>query len=396
MECEVCLESYNSKERKPMALDCGHTVCKLCLKNLMKNREKMCPFDRKKIKKTTIEITTNYALINMIQTVKKMNNVEESEEIKQREKLKTENFAYCGNKHQLVYNPKTSEDYRQIYGSKKFTCGYCKKIWTGGSWHCNICQFDLCNICYSDQTKTRLRRSETKCDKGHSLFYYKNSTDYNKRKDRISWGVRCDNCQVCWTGGSWACRICSFDLCDQCNAAKSELKCENKHFLYKKSDINSWLCNACDRYLSGPSYHCKTCRYDICDNCTDFYKHNVQVDFKCPNGHNIWHITEDSGVKSNSSLLNCNGCQKSIDNCKIYQCKKCNFYLCERCYEIVNLGIRLGKKCNRQHDLTWYMDAVKFYSTPYRCNRCSEAFLNIGSFHCRKCRYDLCITCASS
>jgi len=50
LECPICLGTYE----KPICLDCGHVICKMCVENLQISardncsRTFMCPFCRKK------------------------------------------------------------------------------------------------------------------------------------------------------------------------------------------------------------------------------------------------------------------------------------------------------------------------------------------------------------
>ena len=49
LECPRCDESFDTISRMPrMLIDCGHTICGECLKDLMKSGEKyICPDDNK-------------------------------------------------------------------------------------------------------------------------------------------------------------------------------------------------------------------------------------------------------------------------------------------------------------------------------------------------------------
>lgn len=53
LECGICLEKYNSKEKIPRMLKCGHTFCANCLKELIKINNNLdnfifikCPIDK--------------------------------------------------------------------------------------------------------------------------------------------------------------------------------------------------------------------------------------------------------------------------------------------------------------------------------------------------------------
>lgn len=49
-DCPICYEGYNSTDRVPRMLPCGHTFCSICITNLIK-RTRVCPLDRQQFKK---------------------------------------------------------------------------------------------------------------------------------------------------------------------------------------------------------------------------------------------------------------------------------------------------------------------------------------------------------
>ena len=50
MYCQICLEGYNTANRIPKNLSCGHTFCDRCLKKLGNGFEIECPKCRQKSK----------------------------------------------------------------------------------------------------------------------------------------------------------------------------------------------------------------------------------------------------------------------------------------------------------------------------------------------------------
>lgn len=54
LECNICLEKYDNKEKLPRILKCGHTFCTKCLKELSKLNNNLelhlpfvkCPIDK--------------------------------------------------------------------------------------------------------------------------------------------------------------------------------------------------------------------------------------------------------------------------------------------------------------------------------------------------------------
>jgi hypothetical protein len=50
MNCQICLEGYNTANRIPKNLSCGHTFCDRCLKKVGTGIEIECPKCRQKSK----------------------------------------------------------------------------------------------------------------------------------------------------------------------------------------------------------------------------------------------------------------------------------------------------------------------------------------------------------
>ena len=43
LKCCICLETYDDKDRIPIALICKHHLCKACAEKLVKNQNITCP-----------------------------------------------------------------------------------------------------------------------------------------------------------------------------------------------------------------------------------------------------------------------------------------------------------------------------------------------------------------
>ena len=68
-QCPICLEFYDDKNNKlPMILNCGHTICKMCLEPILKKEKKKCPNCNEEIKfnniNTRINVFTKFYLLN--------------------------------------------------------------------------------------------------------------------------------------------------------------------------------------------------------------------------------------------------------------------------------------------------------------------------------------------
>ena len=58
--CLVCLEQfYQIEQNVAVVLECGHTICKKCLKDMLKSGIKLCPIDNR----TEIKLPNEYNFI---------------------------------------------------------------------------------------------------------------------------------------------------------------------------------------------------------------------------------------------------------------------------------------------------------------------------------------------
>ena len=54
--CQVCQEKYKiNDEKNPLCLECGHSLCKQCLNDIITRQNLHCPFDSKQITNTFID-----------------------------------------------------------------------------------------------------------------------------------------------------------------------------------------------------------------------------------------------------------------------------------------------------------------------------------------------------
>ena len=109
-----------------------------------------------------------------------------------------------------------------------------KIAFNGGSWHCRLCQYDLCNSC--KESKEFFNQSEEigNCSSDSDNNYDSNSesnSDSNSDSDEET-GATCDNnhrlkyevvlnfiCDICEndkSGTTWLCRKCNYTLCKRC------------------------------------------------------------------------------------------------------------------------------------------------------------------------------------
>lgn len=67
LTCAVCLELFNSQERLPLILTCGHSLCKACILSIRQAQGFIiCPIDRATENKTVESLITNLALLQLV------------------------------------------------------------------------------------------------------------------------------------------------------------------------------------------------------------------------------------------------------------------------------------------------------------------------------------------
>lgn len=73
--CKICYQSYDDDSKKPYIISpCSHTICLECLKEIL-SLNCNCPFCKKEIKASIIEMKPNYELIDIIYKIKNTSNV---------------------------------------------------------------------------------------------------------------------------------------------------------------------------------------------------------------------------------------------------------------------------------------------------------------------------------
>lgn len=422
MECKVCLEKYNTLNKRPMVLECGHTFCMECLQSIKRDFNE-CPLDRQKITKPISEIGFNYSLLEVISSLeshglrmKTQVNPKGTEELvitnahlisrshsEPSGLSKRRKIVYCSEMHEVSYNEHTSDIYASLCGDSNIICDICRNFWTGGSWQCSICQYDICNQCYIDQSAetTELALPDLKCWKGHPMYFYVNTLEYYNKKLPFKAVQKCQSCKCTVSNGFFSCRQCFFDICVKCK--NKEIlpvphKCSSKHNLIFREMMNRdfYECANCGEMFSGASYNCFKCQYDLCELC---FKVLELCQVKCSKNHFLTCINDRMArYKENYALTYnvCSSCEKTCDEEKSYHCSICNFKLCSKCYGIAVKGMTMGLiiTCNNAHKLLYANDTCTYYGNLFVCYICKLKKKKVGSFHCRKCEYDICITCA--
>lgn len=314
----------------------------------------------------------------------------------------------CTNKHQLEHYTLVENRNRAagLHLQSAIRCDFCNTSNLRSSWSCIRCNFDICEQCIDEQvnSESSLGLPNQNCPNSHPLNYYQSTNNFYRRKISNFSFIKCNLCSDKWNGGSWACRLCNFDLCDKCVHRSNEIanvKCNNNHalrILFNQAQRRD--CGIC-KVLSDCLYACSNCNFYSCEDCIRYYRRVNFLPFTCFKGHNVAYSDDQILLyerRNGHKTFRCNGCKNLFPNVMSYHCRRCDFDLCNSCFEVINKGISKGisRRCTRGHELRWCSDTCEFYRNPYNCDLCSENYNRLGSFHCRECKFDLCVKCSKS
>lgn len=137
MNCEVCDNSYNDKDRKPRNLLCGHSYCSQCLKHVIKHRTLNCPKCRKAMHDVKLEnLPVNYPILSAIEAAAEASTSSATAQDSQYQKTS-------------IKTPTESQTLVDIQNKKRWSPhgGRCLDVNAGISYHCATCQLWLCEDC---------------------------------------------------------------------------------------------------------------------------------------------------------------------------------------------------------------------------------------------------------
>jgi hypothetical protein len=187
------------------------------------------------------------------------------------------------------------------------------------------------------------------CDGGHMLEYREDALEYYKTLYGPSTYINCEICTYNTGNTSWQCRECKYDLCSACgdffkHAPKHpnrRMLCVRKHRLRKVyigefyavrySTAPTYLCVYCQSIKEGESWHCRRCLFDVCPDCVEKLEKAIECEghIKCTRNHKVKFIS--SLASKYSGEYDCDSCQKTFENTGSFHCKRCNYDLCVDC-----------------------------------------------------------------
>ncbi|XP_069975479.1 trichohyalin isoform X2 [Penaeus vannamei] len=95
LQCNVCMEIYNTKERRPLVFPhCGHTFSQDCLKKISRKKVFKCPFCRQD-KDRFENLRVNHAIMELLDPNSPQDNDEDNE--REHKKYKTRNWNWSDN-----------------------------------------------------------------------------------------------------------------------------------------------------------------------------------------------------------------------------------------------------------------------------------------------------------
>ena len=392
MECKVCMELFNREQFLPIILSCGHTLCKSCIKRILSAPNSICPFDREKINSNK-NLSINYNLLEFIDEPKAL-----PQSIS---KASNQSEPHCTQNHSLSLISNISDI---NLPESQSNCAYCKLVCTEEFLYCANCTYLLCKECSIDERECEYQQGrKVYCRNNHELKYYINSPCFYSRKNKKSMLVRCDICSFRYFGGSWACRLCQFDLCFNCifliNAGAS-LKCPDNHImdpcLFGHEVV--FKCSACGDYSNKFAYECCLCALRLCEKCVYYFsKTKINDKICCPEGHGLVFSDDPSiffRTSFNESMFLCKLCQINTLGEKVFNCVLCKFLVCQSCKnEVIEIEGRTRMKCNLNHDLKFVFNLPENKQPSGDCCLCNNLLHIKGRFSCLKCDYHLCQEC---
>lgn len=104
-------------------------------------------------------------------------------------------------------------------------------------------------------------------------------------------------------------------------------KGSSSYYSYSYSNYsNGFYCKHCNgRKQNQSAWHCKDCKYDLCDSC---HRDSKTLILRCPSNHALIPFY------TNSSSFCCDECNsKQSNNTLLYGCRDCNYDVCLKCYD---------------------------------------------------------------
>eukprot|EP01084_Bolivina_argentea_P174843 302834_1 len=203
------------------------------------------------------------------------------------------------------------------------------------------------------------------------------------------------------------------DEVDEVHANVSTATCKNNHELKFMATGygGAYGCDICGKTKNDTyAYRCSSCGYDLCKSC--YVKEGGVVDsgsnsdgVTCAKDHLLkWMKTGYSG-----GSFYCDICRKGVKSEFAHHCATCGYDLCESCYDERNgnnndYEVKTDSNsnvicCDNRHELLLvsHNELISYhgfiYAVAYSCNICEADYSNVDAWHCKICKYDMCLSC---
>ncbi|OMJ75422.1 hypothetical protein SteCoe_25428 [Stentor coeruleus] len=374
MKCIMCFEKFGSEINIPMVLECGHSFCDICLKNLIKKNPACCPTCNTSITPSFDHYKKNFALIDFISS---------------------KNSTICPNSHELSYEKQSSLIYQKIYGDLLLKCSHCEKTWEGKSWHCFKCRFVLCKSCYDDQLSSKIAQNVSvhlNFHPDHKLYNYLNAASYVKNHFKMD--LNCSICNIKMLNGAVGCRACKFYICENCNNRNLTIKvplCEFHNLELRQDNLeiirdHQLICNICDLSISNQCYKCPACNYKICMDCYIYYTTHYCFELECANNHPLYlSFPFKYYSRFHASEIKCDSCEEKFSDqeIKMFHCRKCKFDICQECFSVYYNYRKDARKvlCYNGHRV----NVENLKDDDEICAQCRNKIKKFLLFYCEEC-----------
>lgn len=234
---------------------------------------------------------------------------------------------------------------------------------------------------------------ESTCPKGHQLLLSHDNSVYYNFLYEVREPPICDFCGSLINKPCLHCRICNFDVCEDCQDSKNflmpeDLKCLKGHKMKFQRDlvgrIGSIVCNFCDCEYKTNGWRCESCDFDCCENCARMkgMQPSFEYPFKCYSKHRAI-------LGIDTKEFACRFCNE-LSIGVVWKCDPCKVKFCKQCVQ--KSGHKVPK-CKNGHEMFHkIIKGKKLWEKKVICKNC-ESTLNDFGFICVSCDYTYCEKC---
>ena len=154
VDCPVCLDSFLEESTEPKVLKCGHTVCSVCLLNLVKANQIECPTCRQKTKSSKQEISqlpTNYNLKGLPEVLVKVDRMCQVCLRSRKQQLARFVCTDCNRRYcegcAIIHNDTPIFSSHKMISCSQKPANSCQNHGETVQFVCNVCQVGICTLC---------------------------------------------------------------------------------------------------------------------------------------------------------------------------------------------------------------------------------------------------------